>query len=147
MPCVFVAHERTPGETRVAATPETVRNMVKAGLEVRVAPGAGASAFIADSEFEAAGAKIASELRAAYSEADVVLKVRELGRQDPLGNEVDLLKQGAIVIGFLAPYAHDATIKKMVERRITSLPMELVPRITRAQKMDALSSQASIAGY
>ncbi|HEY3236614.1 MAG TPA: Re/Si-specific NAD(P)(+) transhydrogenase subunit alpha [Polyangiaceae bacterium] len=144
---VLIAKERTPGEARVSATPETIRQMVQLRVEPWVSPGAGDWAFIKDKDYEAAGAKIASDLREAYSAADILLRVRALERQEPLGDEVALLKPGAAVIGFLAPYAHDATIRRMLERQITSLPMELVPRITRAQKMDALSSQASIAGY
>lgn len=143
---VLVAKERTEGETRVAATPETVKQMVKAGVEVHVESGAGEASFISDGAFRDAGAQVAAEPMGAWGAADVVLKVRAPSRHGEL-DEVEAMKEGGVIIGFLAPYKHDEVIRRYVARRITALPMELVPRITRAQKMDALSSQASIAGY
>jgi NAD(P) transhydrogenase subunit alpha len=144
---VLVAKESTEGETRVAATPETVKAIIKAGLSVSVEAGAGASAFISDEDFRAAGAEVAADAKAAWAVADIVLKVGNLEARAGLGDEASAAKPGAVVIGFLAPYKADAAIRQMVSGNVTSLPMELVPRITRAQKMDALSSQASIAGY
>ncbi len=140
MPRVLVGKEQLDGETRVAATPETVKLIKKLGLDVVVEAGAGDGSFIADADYEAVGAKIVGE--EAYSDADVVLRVR-----GPEPVRAGALKEGAVVIGFTAPYKDDELTKKMLERKVTSLPMELVPRITRAQKMDALSSQASIGGY
>jgi H+-translocating NAD(P) transhydrogenase subunit alpha len=144
---VLVAKETTDGETRVAAVPETVKAMVKAGLSVAVEPGAGEQAFISDKAFADAGAQIADDAQSGWSSADVVLKVREPHDRPDLGSEVGALKEGATIIGFLNPYKADESIRSYVARKISSLPMELVPRITRAQKMDALSSQANIAGY
>lgn len=146
MPSVLVAKERVDGETRVAATPETVKGMIKAGLSVSVEAGAGANAYISDAQYREAGAEVAADPRAAWAAADIVLKVRAPEKLAAL-DEVQSLKEGAVVIGFLAPYKNDDMIRSFASRKISSLPLELVPRITRAQKMDALSSQANIAGY
>jgi NAD(P) transhydrogenase subunit alpha len=135
---VLIAKETQPGETRVAATAETVKQLVKRGAEVLVEPGAGEQSFIDDDEYQAAGAKLGD----GYDAADVVLCVRP-----PDAARTSRLKPGATVIGFLDPFKNDDFVRKMVEQQVTTLSMELVPRITRAQKMDALSSQASIGGY
>jgi H+-translocating NAD(P) transhydrogenase subunit alpha len=144
MASILVPCERAPGETRVAATPETVKRMVKAGLTVRVEEGAGVGAFIDDASFTEAGASMVSgaDLETAWKETDVVLVVGPLHEA-----EARRLKSGAVAVGLFAPHGHLETVGAFVEGGITSLSMELVPRITRAQKMDALSSQASIAGY
>jgi NAD(P) transhydrogenase subunit alpha len=143
---VLVAKERVPAETRVSATPETVKQMIKAGVGVVVEAGAGAHAFFSDQQFKDAGATIASDPKAAWGGADVVLKVRAPEKHASF-DEIEAVKDGAVVIGFLAPYKNDVMIRRYADKRVSSLPMELVPRITRAQKMDALSSQANIAGY
>ena len=143
---VLVAKERVDGETRVSATPETVKQMIKAGLAVVVESSAGEQAFISDAQYKDAGAQIATDSKAAWAAADVVLKVRAPQKHATF-DEIESTKDGATVVGFLAPYANDAMIRRYAEKRVSSLPMELVPRITRAQKMDALSSQANIAGY
>jgi H+-translocating NAD(P) transhydrogenase subunit alpha len=145
---VFIPRERRPGETRVAATPETVKRMVKQGLEVAVEQGAGAASLFSDSEFEAAGARLVSHPAAAWASADVVLKVTPPGVFEGLpGHEAEGLKPGAVLIGFLAPYRNLDMVQTLASRQVTSLALELVPRVTRAQPMDALSSQASISGY
>jgi NAD(P) transhydrogenase subunit alpha len=145
---ILVPKEVTPGEARVAATPETVKRYVKEGLEVTVESGAGLGAFIADERYEEVGAKIAADLATAWKQADLVLKVQPLGPNEKLGgDEPAALKPGAGVIAFLSPHKNLGMVRTFVKSRITALAMELVPRITRAQKMDALSSQASIAGY
>lgn len=146
MVSVLVAKERTDGETRVSATPDTVKQMIKAGLSVTVEAGAGASAFFSDTQFKDAGAQIAPDSKAAWAAADVILKVRPPAKHAAF-DEIEAPKDGAVVVGFLNPYKSDDMIRRFVAKRISSLPMELVPRITRAQKMDALSSQANIAGY
>jgi H+-translocating NAD(P) transhydrogenase subunit alpha len=143
---VLVASERTEGETRVAATPETVRQMRKCGLEVSVEAGAGDGSFIRDAEFEAAGAKIVKASRDAWREADVVLKVRA-PTGAAFGDELEALRPGSLLIGLLSPWADLERVRSLAERDVSAIALELVPRITRAQKMDALSSQASIAGY
>jgi NAD(P) transhydrogenase subunit alpha len=138
---VFVPRERRPGETRVAATPETVRRMVKLGLEVAVERGAGEASQFQDAEFETAGATLLADPQAGWEGADVVLKVT------PPEAAEGRLKPGAVLIGFLAPYRHPGMVRTLAAGHVTSLALELVPRVTRAQPMDALSSQASIAGY
>ncbi|HSU81529.1 MAG TPA: Re/Si-specific NAD(P)(+) transhydrogenase subunit alpha [Thermoanaerobaculia bacterium] len=145
---VFVPRERRPGETRVAATPETVRRMIKLGLEVAVERGAGEASLFHDAEFETAGARLIDNPAAAWESADVVLKVTPPGSFEGLpGDEAEGLKPGAVLIGFLAPYRHPDMVRTLAAGNVTSLALELVPRVTRAQPMDALSSQASIAGY
>lgn len=145
---VFVPKETTPGETRVAATPESVKRAIKAGLSVTVQSEAGAGAHIADSAYEAAGASIAKDAKAAWSSADVVLKVAPPAQNESLGaDEATLLKEGAVLVALLAPHKNLQTVKTLAERKVSAFAMELIPRISRAQSMDALSSQASIAGY
>ena len=145
---VFVPRERRPGETRVAATPETVRRMIKLGLEVAVERGAGEASLFHNAEFETAGARLIDNPAAAWESADVVLKVTPPGSFEGLpGDEAEGLKPGAVLIGFLAPYRHPDMVRALVAGNVTSLALELVPRVTRAQPMDALSSQASIGGY
>jgi NAD(P) transhydrogenase subunit alpha len=139
---VFIPLERRPGETRVAATPDTVRKMIKQGLEVVIERGAGEGSAYPDAEYEAAGARLTDDPGAAAETADVILTVRPPDPDDVAG-----LKPGAVLIGLLAPHQNLDLVRSMTERKVTSLAMELIPRITRAQSMDALSSQASIAGY
>ena len=136
---IAVAREAEANEPRVAATPETVKKMVGAGAEVAVARGAGIASGIPDSEFEAAGATIADSVTA---DADVVLKMRR-----PLANELAGYRKGALVIAIMDPYGHEAELKAMADAGLSAFAMELMPRITRAQSMDVLSSQANLAGY
>jgi len=135
---VLVPKERRPGETRVAATPETVKKMVKEGLAVAVEQGAGDSAFFPDAQYEAAGAAVVATPD--WAAADVVLKVGPL-------ESGEALRPGGVLIAFLAPHRNLDMVRRLVEGNASSLALELVPRITRAQGMDALSSQASIGGY
>jgi NAD(P) transhydrogenase subunit alpha len=145
---VFIPRERRAGETRVAATPETVRRMVKLGLEVAVERGAGEASLFQDAEYEAAGARRADDPAQGWESADVVLKVTPPGTFEGLSRpEAQGLKPGAVLIGFLAPYREPDMVRALAAGNVTSLSLELVPRVTRAQPMDALSSQASIAGY
>ncbi|MFL6202220.1 MAG: Re/Si-specific NAD(P)(+) transhydrogenase subunit alpha [Thermoanaerobaculia bacterium] len=139
---VFIPRERRPGETRVAATPDTVRKMIKLGLEVTLERGAGEGSAYLDPDYEDAGAHLTDDPGAAAETADVILTVRPPDPDDVAG-----LKPGAVLIGLLAPHHNLDLVRSMAERKVTSLAMELIPRITRAQSMDALSSQASIAGY
>ena len=136
---IAVARELEPGETRVAATPETVKKMKALGADVAVEPGAGANAGIPDAEFTTAGAAVAS---GAVKDADVVLKVRR-----PVPSELSAYKRGALVIAMMDPYGQDAAVREMANAGIAAFAMELLPRITRAQTMDVLSSQANLAGY
>ncbi len=136
---IAVAREVDPVESRVAATPETVKKMKGLGADLYVEPGAGMQSGIPDREFTAAGATVASD---ALKHADVVLKVRR-----PTPSELAGYKKGALVIAMMDPYGQDAAIKDMANAGITAFAVELMPRITRAQTMDVLSSQANLAGY
>ncbi|TCU15831.1 Re/Si-specific NAD(P)(+) transhydrogenase subunit alpha [Rhizobium sullae] len=137
---VFIAKESTGSETRVAASAETVKKMKNLGFDIVVEAGAGAQSRIPDSEFEAAGARIGSASDAAT--ADVVLKVRR-----PTEAEIAGYKSGAVVIAIMDPYGNDEVIAAMAKAGLSVFAMELMPRITRAQSMDVLSSQANLAGY
>ena len=139
---VAVPREIAPGERRVALVPEAAAALVKSGLEVLVETGAGDGAFHADAAFEKAGARIVPDAGTLYGEADVVLKV-----QKPTLGEVDRLREGAVLVSFLQPLTSPELVERLAARRITSFGMEGIPRISRAQKMDALSSQANLAGY
>ncbi|MGZ3360612.1 MAG: Re/Si-specific NAD(P)(+) transhydrogenase subunit alpha [Xanthobacteraceae bacterium] len=136
---IAVARETEPVEDRVAATPDTVKKMKGLGAEVAVEPGAGTASGIPDADFSAAGATVAA---GALEGADVVLKVRR-----PTASELARYKKGALVIAMMDPYGEDAAIKAMADAGVTAFAMELIPRITRAQAMDVLSSQANLAGY
>ena len=136
---VAVAEEVDAGEPRVAATPETIKKMIGLGAEVAVEPGAGIKSGVLDADYAAAGATVAAD---AVSGADIVLKVRR-----PQAAELTRYKRGAIVIGIMDPYGHDEALRAMADAGVTAFAMELLPRITRAQVMDVLSSQANLAGY
>jgi NAD(P) transhydrogenase subunit alpha len=136
---IAVAAETGAGEPRVAAVPETVKKMIGMGAEVAVEPGAGLKSGILDADYAAAGATVSAD---ALQSADIVLQVRR-----PEGRELSHLKKGAIVVAIMDPYGHDAALQAMAQAGIVSFAMELLPRITRAQVMDVLSSQANLAGY
>ncbi len=130
------------GESRVAATPETVKKYTAKGIHsVFVQSGAGAGASIPDSEFEAAGARIVTDAATLYSQSEIVLKVR-----GPESDELAMMRRDTILIGLLAPHKAEG-IEILAKHGITAFSMEKLPRITRAQNMDVLSSQANIAGY
>lgn len=137
---IFVPRESEAGEPRVAASPETVKRLVALGFDVVVEAGAGAGSRIPDADFAAAGAVVgkASDLR----NADIVLKVRRPGQP-----EIGGYKPGAAVLAIMDPYGNEKALAAMAAAGITSFAMELMPRITRAQSMDVLSSQANLAGY
>lgn len=139
---IAVPKEILGGERRVALVPSTVAQLKKDGYELLVESGAGESAGFSDEEYQIAGAKLFPDSQLLFAEADLVLKV-----QPSCEHEVNFMKIGAIYIGFLAPSSNLGVIQKMLEREITAFAMEYMPRIARAQSMDALSSAASIAGY
>jgi H+-translocating NAD(P) transhydrogenase subunit alpha len=136
---ITVARESDPAEPRVAATPETVKKMKALGVDVAVEPGAGVKSGILDPDYAAAGAVIVAD---AMKDADIVLKVRRPSEAECAG-----FKPGAIVIAIMDPFGNDAALAAMAKAGITAFAMELMPRITRAQSMDVLSSQANLAGY
>jgi len=141
---VFVPKEQTKGETRVAAIPETIKKLIKEGLAVRAESDAGLASSLTNAMLEEAGAAIvpAGGEAAAWAESDIILKVAP-----PTAEEAGRLKEGALLVGFVSPHANLDVVKILMERKVSTMAMELVPRISRAQSMDALSSQASIAGY
>src|SRR6478672_4645137 len=132
---IAVLSETDSAEPRVAAVPETVKKFKALGADMVVQSGAGMKAGILDSEYEAAGASIAG------SAADLVLKVRR-----PSAEELPLFKRGATVVAIMDPYGNEAALKAMADAGVSAFAMELMPRITRAQVMDVLSSQANLAG-
>ena len=136
---IAIARETDAGEPRVAATPETVKKFKALGAEVAVARGAGHASGISDADYEAAGAEIGEDVTRT---ADLVLKVRR-----PAPNELAAYKPGALVVAIMDPYGNEAALKQMADAGLTAVAMELMPRITRAQSMDVLSSQANLAGY
>jgi H+-translocating NAD(P) transhydrogenase subunit alpha len=136
---IAVTAEVDAGEPRVAATPETVRRMVGLGVEVAVEPGAGVKSGILDADYAAAGAAISPD---AAKDADVVLEVR---RPNPA--ELARFKKGAIIIAIMDPFGHSDALQGLANAGVIAFAMELLPRITRAQVMDVLSSQANLAGY
>jgi len=137
-----VLKERRDGETRVAATAETVKKLKGLGLEVTVESGAGAGARVSDADYLAAGATVAPDMASALSDADIVLKVR-----GPLPEEIAAMKKGAVLAALLAPYTEKDAAAKLAAQGVSAFAMEFIPRISRAQAMDVLSSQANLAGY
>ncbi|HEV7285638.1 MAG TPA: Re/Si-specific NAD(P)(+) transhydrogenase subunit alpha [Kaistia sp.] len=129
-------------ESRVAATPETVKKFIALGAEVSVQSGAGVASRIPDAEYAAAGATIAASAADAVRDADIVLKVRR-----PLAEELPNYKRGALIVATMDPYGHEQDVVAMAGAGVTAIAMEFMPRITRAQVMDILSSQANLAGY
>jgi NAD(P) transhydrogenase subunit alpha len=139
---IFAPKETDPNEPRAAVTPDTAARLVKLGATVAVESGIGDGAFYPDATYEKAGATVRTDRAAALEEADIVLRVRR-----PPDDEVAQLKQGAIHISFLDPFNETELVESLAAHGVSALSMELVPRSTRAQKLDALSSQHSIAGY
>jgi NAD(P) transhydrogenase subunit alpha len=146
---IAVMKERRANERRVAATPETVKKFVGLGVDVVVEAGAGGAAHIADSEFQEAGAVIAADAAVALTGADVVLKVRRplMDDEDEGPNELALMAKGQALVAMLNPLIRRSDCDAYAAAGIDAYAMELMPRITRAQSMDVLSSQANLAGY
>ena len=139
---VAAPKEIEQGERRVAIVPDTAKMLVAAGLEVGVESGAGAGAYLGDDLYQKAGARVTGRAGELLRDADAVLKV-----QPPRESEISLLKKGAVLISFLQPATQGDTVRSLATHGITAFSLELLPRISRAQSMDALSSQASAAGY
>ena len=139
---VAIPKERAPEERRVALVPDTAAKLVAAKLEVSVEVGAGSGAFIPDDAYEKAAVKVVKGAEALLKDADAVLKI-----QAPAVNEVGLLKSGSVLISFLQPATQADIVNALAKRGVTAFSLELLPRISRAQSMDALSSQASASGY
>jgi NAD(P) transhydrogenase subunit alpha len=145
---IGVPREIHEGELRVATTPDVVAQLLKLGFAVRVESGAGAGASFDDEAYRKAGAEVIADTRALWSSADIILKVRPPARHPQLGiDEVELLREGQTLISFLWPAQNGDLVSRLAARGVTTLAVDSVPRISRAQKMDALSSMANIAGY
>ena len=138
---IGVLKESIPSERRVALTPDAVTALVKAKFEVLVETGAGAGAFFSDADYQAAGAKV-TDAATVCGQAQIVVRLNK-----PTEAEVAALREGTILIGFLQPANSADLLRRLAERKITGFAMEMIPRISRAQSMDALSSQATVAGY
>src|SRR5512144_3369209 len=136
---IAVAKEIDPSEPRVAASPDTVKKFKALGAEIAIEPGAGIKSGLPDSEFTAVGATVSGD---AVKDADIIFKVKR-----PEASELSQYKRGALVIAIMDPYGNDAALKAMADAGVAAFAMELMPRITRAQVMDVLSSQANLAGY
>lgn len=136
---IAIAKEIDESEPRVAASPDTVKKFKALGADVAIEPGAGTKSGVPDSDFTAAGAVVSTD---AVKDADLVIKVRR-----PEASELARYKRGALVIAIMDPYGNEAALKKIADAGVSAFAMELMPRITRAQVMDVLSSQANLAGY
>ena len=145
---VGVPRESYPGERRVALTPAVVPNLVKVGLEVVIEAGAGALAGYPDAAYVEKGAKVLPDRAAVFATAEVILQVLAHGANDLTGAaDVPLYRRDQVLIGFLRPFGTQAVVQQIADAGVTSFAVELMPRITRAQSMDALSSMANISGY
>jgi NAD(P) transhydrogenase subunit alpha len=144
---IAIPKERRPYEKRVAATPDAVKKYRALGYDVAVEAGAGAEASYPDEYYASAGAHVVADAATVLREADIALKVQRPMSESEGRNEIGLLKPGSILIGMLNPYAARADLSAYARGGITALSMELMPRITRAQTMDVLSSQSNLAGY
>lgn len=136
---IAIAKEVDAAEPRVAATPDTVKKFKALGIDIAIEPGAGIKSGLLDADYEAAGAVVSAD---AVKDADLVIKVKR-----PEASELSTYKKGALVIAIMDPYGNDAALKAMADAGVSAFAMELMPRITRAQVMDVLSSQANLAGY
>ena len=145
---IGVPKEIHPGEKRVATTPEAAEKLIKMGFEVALESGAGLAADLTDEAYQEAGVKILPNAEAVWQQSDIILKVRAPGQHSQLAiDEVDLVTPGQHLISFIWPAQNDALMQQLASKNTTVLAMDSVPRISRAQKMDALSSMANIAGY
>ncbi len=143
-----IPKEISPDETRVALVPSAISVLRKNGHTVFVEAGAGAGASFSDAEFAAAGAVIAQDTRELYRQGEVIMKLNPPREHPTAGaHETELMREGAVLFAFLSPHSEAAALRKLVARKITAFAMEYIPRITRAQSMDALSSMATVAGY
>ncbi len=139
---ISIPKETTKNETRVAATPQSVKELVKAGYQVNIQTSAGTNSFISDDDFKNAGANIVKTTNELFKDSNIIIKVAA-----PTNDEIELLPKDTILVSFFQPTIELEKVKSISNKKITGLSMHLVPRTTLAQKMDALSSQANIAGY
>jgi NAD(P) transhydrogenase subunit alpha len=139
---VGIPSEISPNELRVAATPKTVKRLLKQGFDVYIQRNAGSKANFSDKEFEEAGAKLVNSAAEIYGQSDIVLKVKE-----PTEDEVAMMREGLVILSYLWPAQNMELMQKLADKKVNAIAMDAIPRISRAQKMDVLSSMANIAGY
>jgi NAD(P) transhydrogenase subunit alpha len=145
---IGIPKEIVPNERRVAVVPDGIAALRKLGLEVAVESGAGAGAFFADDDYTKAGATVVADAAQLYGGSDIVVKIHRPQENKASGkHEADMMRAGTVLVSFLYATINPDLVKRLAERKITSLSMDAVPRISRAQSMDALSSQANVAGY
>ncbi|MDD5276847.1 MAG: Re/Si-specific NAD(P)(+) transhydrogenase subunit alpha [Methylovulum sp.] len=145
---IGIPKEIYPGEKRVATTPDAAKEIIKLGFSVCVESGAGAQANISDDAYRSAGVEVVADPKALWQQADIILKVRVPMNRPKLGiNELELIPEGCCLISFIWPAQNEPVMQQLAAKNITALAMDSVPRMSRAQKMDALSSMANIAGY
>jgi len=144
---IGIPTETHPAETRVAAVPETIRKLTSMGLEPVVQAGAGEKAFCTDGEYEQAGARIAADAGAVFQAGQIILKVGPPSVEGADGGEVSRLASGTVLVALLAPARSGPLVRRLAEGGVTSFSLDMIPRITRAQSMDVLSSMSTLAGY
>ena len=144
---IGIPKESFPGEQRVALTPETAGHIKKLGYDIALEAGAGEAANFSDESYRDVGVTVVDDTKKLWSDADILMKVRAPGEHPQLGDEVTLLKKGALLMSFIWPAQNEALMKQLADQGVTVLAMDSVPRISRAQKLDALSSMANIGGY
>ena len=144
---ISVLKESVEGEKRVALVPESVKRLAKQGVTILVQEGVGVEAGFNPSDYEAAGAAIVSDYDELLGEGNIFLKIQVVCLQDGMLELVDPLKKGSVIVGFMSPFKYIHNIQSLADRELTTFSMELVPRISRAQRMDALSAMSSAAGY
>jgi len=144
---IGVPTETFAGEKRVALTPETAKHIQKLGHTLCIQSGAGLASDLSDDLYREAEVEVLDSAQAVYDKAEVIMKVRAPDAQSPAGDEISMLRSGTILISFIWPAQNEALMQSLSERKITVLAMDSVPRISRAQKLDALSSMANIGGY
>ncbi|WP_317931245.1 Re/Si-specific NAD(P)(+) transhydrogenase subunit alpha [Halioxenophilus sp. WMMB6] len=145
---IAIPKEVKPGECRVATTPEVAKHLQKLGYSIAIESGAGEKAKFRDSDYEAAGVEVIKDTKALWQDADIILKVRPPMDHPELDiNEIDLLHEGQTLVSFMWPAQNPELLQKLADKKVNALAMDMVPRISRAQKMDALSSMSNIAGY
>ena len=145
---IGIPREIHDGEKRVATTPEVAKQLIKLGFKVLIESGAGLGAHFSDSSYAEAGANVVEDAKAIWGGSEIILKVRPPGfNSEHNVEEIDLLHEKQVIITFLWPAQNAELLRKLAEKKVTALSMDSVPRISRAQKMDALSSMANIAGY
>ena len=144
---IGIPAETQTGERRVAATPATVKKLIKMGFEVSIQAGAGTQAQYLDADYSSAGATISESADSIWSDSELVLKVNAPGERQDGKHEADLIRENSHIISLLFPAQNEELVARLSKRNVSAIALDQIPRISRAQKMDVLSSMANIAGY